>query len=119
MMPDAVAMSRSAELRLNTLIRRFDADGFMQAFDVIVFFTYTHRIAGSPATHIDPEDPAEYDFTFLRAEFDGGEPDDAPGPLTSSEVADLQRWFDEHYAEAWQAAEDAWQRDRWDGPSWA
>ena len=118
-MPDALAVTRSTELSLSTKLRRFNTDGMLEAYDVIVFFTYTHRSAGFSATRVDPEDPAEYEFEFLRADFDGGEPDDAPGPLTSSELVDLQYWFDSHYAEAWQVAEAAWQQDRRDDPSWA
>jgi len=82
--------------------------------DVVVYFTCHSYSAGTRHTHPgghwnrhigtwDPPDDPEAEFEFLRAEFDGGEPDDAPGAITPAETDTLRDWFDAHQDEALQA----------------
>lgn len=61
--------------------------------DVVV--TYEGRIVTpeQPPSWEDPGCAAEIDAEFISAEFDGGAPDEAPGPLTAGEVATLRARF--------------------------
>ena len=100
-------------LILCTLLTRTDADGDAFACDVVINFSVESVVRGCAARiYGDPADcwPAEadeYEFSFDGAEFDGGEPADAPGPMTAAETATLRAWFDAHHSEACDAAADA------------
>ena len=95
------------DLFLCTTLRR---GGY--AYDVVVYFTCHNyrpgcpaRIYGDPSVCY-PAEPDEAEFTFLRAEFDGPEPEDAPGPITPAETDTLRAWFEAHQAEAMAAYVD-------------
>ena len=100
------------DLFLCTTLRRNDLDGDPADIDVILYFQCTSYSAGTRRTHPgghwngdgwDPPDDPEFEAEFLRAEFDGPEPSDAPGPLTEAETAGLRDWFEAHQDEALQA----------------
>jgi hypothetical protein len=89
------------------LCTRLCRDGY--DYDVVVYFSCISyrpgcaaQVYGDPSVCY-PAEPAEAEFEFVRAEFDGGEPDDAPGPITEAETATLRVWFEAHEAEALRA----------------
>ncbi len=89
----------TGDLFLCTTLQRDGTD-----YDVVVYFKVTSYSPGQPAVMYQrngdpgwPADPEEWEFEYLRAEFDGGEPADAPGPITGIEEAALMDWFDENY----------------------
>ena len=67
--------------------------------DIVIYFSIESYSPGCPARiYGDPDDcypaeAAEYDFAIDLIEFDGGEVDDAPGPLTPAEIETLTAWF--------------------------
>jgi len=86
-------------------------------YDVVIYFRCTNYRPGTRHTHPgghwnrhigtwDPPDDPEAEFEFLRAEFDGGEPDDAPGAITPAETDTLRARFEAHEADALQAYMD-------------
>jgi hypothetical protein len=94
------------DLALYASLSRLDADGYVIACDVRVFFDIARRRPGYPATRHDPGEADEYQCVFTGAEFDP-QPDDAPGPLDTDELADLRAWFDRHHEQAALRAADA------------
>lgn len=96
----------STTLTLGTTITRIDADGDPVVCDVAVHFTAACTSPGYPATWTQPGEGPDYELTFERAEFDGGEPDDAPGPLNYAELATLKVWFVANFDRAYEAAND-------------
>jgi hypothetical protein len=81
------------------------------ACDVVVYFDVGSFSKGRPAdlwgAAPHPEEPSEMEFVFVSAEFDGGEVDDAPGPLTEAEIAGLKTWLEDGAGneKAYEAAE--------------
>lgn len=109
----------TGDLFLCTTITRTDRDSDPIELDVLIYFEVVSYSPGCPARirwdeNDHPAEPAEYEFEFLRAEFDGGECADAPGPLTAEEIAALKDWFTKHHQEACEAADE--QRADDDGP---
>jgi hypothetical protein len=92
-----------ANLFLCTTIVRTTPDGPVEC-DVIVYFDVMHYVRGHRATWTDPAQAPEFEFDFMLAEFDGGEPDEAPGPLTNTETCSLMVWFATQYAAAAECA---------------
>jgi hypothetical protein len=87
-----------------TTIDRLDIDAVLAGFDVVVYFTAKGTGRHPQVTWVEY---TEIETTFLRAEFDGGVPDDAPYPLTAAEIAHLQAWLEspDGYAAACEAVE--------------
>lgn len=104
------------ELYLTTTIVRQDNDGDPVECDAIVYFdavmTSPYRPEQGPsyASGGQPAEGPEYDLTFSEAALDG-EPSDAPGPLTVIETAQLRTWFDAHEREAFECANDNFDRE--------
>ena len=75
-------------------------DGEPEQFDVMITYDARCTSRGCAATYWQPAEADEWDVTFVSAEFDGGEPEDAPGPITEAELAELRQWFAAHEDEA-------------------
>lgn len=99
-----------SDLFLCTRLIRTDVDGDRVECDVVIYFEVESYSPGCPASLWGPAphpgDDPEYEFSFLSAEFDGGEPDDAPGPLTEPEIATLRAWFEANHDKACEVAAD-------------
>ena len=102
----------SKTLSLGTTITRTDSEGDAVECDAVITFTVESYTPGCPAVRYQPNgDPgwpaegAEYEFAFDGAELES-EPDEAPGPLTDAELLTLRAWFQNHHAEACEAAND-------------
>lgn len=103
---------KSRDLCISALITRTDADGDTEELDVLVYFKVESHTAGCPARirydeNDHPEEPEEWEFSFLRAEIDTPAPSDAP--LTDAEIAGLRVWFETEKAQdkaATEAGED-------------
>lgn len=97
-----------SDLFLCTLLTRVDADGDAGQYDVVIYFEVESYSPGRPASLWGPapypEEYPEWEFSFLCAEFDGGEPDDAPRPLTETEIATLKTWFEANHDRACEVA---------------
>ena len=96
-----------SHLFICTRMIRVDVDGDQVECDMIVYFEVDSFTPGCPATWEQPAEAPEYELSFLSAEFDGGEPDDAPGPLTEAEVAVLKVWFEANYDRACEFADES------------
>ena len=97
--PRKVQKIRRDSLSVGTTLTRINPEFGPIHCDIIIYFSIEHYIPGCPARlYGDPGDcypaePAEYDFRIDLIEFDGGEVDDAPGPLTPAEIETLTAWF--------------------------
>lgn len=98
-------MSAPAPYLVGTRLTRQTAEFGPVECDIAIYFDVASFTPGSPATWTDPAEPAEYEFEIVSVEFDSGEPDDAPGPLTAAEIAEMREWFDSHAEEAEDAAD--------------
>lgn len=76
-----------------TLTRKTEEFGDVET-DIVIEFRITHYIRGYPATWTDPAEGPEFEFEITDIYFDGGECDDAPGPVTDTERAALTAWFE-------------------------
>lgn len=85
-------MKRNDELYICTTLTRPDLYGGTGQFDVIVHFKLTHYVEGCPASYDDPGYGPEFEFEFLRAEFDGDH-SDSPDAMTATEIVTLITWF--------------------------
>ncbi len=86
-------MSPSPHPFVCTTLSRADAEGCTGDCDVVVHFSVASRVRGCPATRDDAGCADEFEFAMEGAEFDGGEPDDCPGPLTDDELRTLLAWL--------------------------
>lgn len=99
--------SAANDLFLGTTLTRQTAEHGPVECDVIVFFEVDSFTPGYPQTWMQPAEGPEYELAFTGAAFDPpGEPDDAPGPITTIEVAQLREWFETNHARAAEVAND-------------
>ena len=75
-----------------TITRQTEEWGAVKC-DVVIHFEVASFVAGYAASWDDPAAANEYEFRLTSAEFDGGEPDAAPGPITDAERATLAEWL--------------------------
>jgi len=105
------------DLYLCTTLVRQDNDGDPVEVDAIVYFEARMTSRGCRAqTYGDPSgcypaEPAEFEITFASADLDGI-PHGAPGPITAIETETLRTWFDAHENEAWECANDNYDREQ-------
>lgn len=100
-------MRKSSELFLCTTIARD-----REEYDVCVYYKVDSYSPGCAArirydANDHPAEAPEYEFSFVRAEFDGG-PD---APLTEPEIKSLEVWFEAHHAEACETASECADRE--------
>lgn len=103
---------RGKELSLSTTVKRPDVGGEITDWDVIVYFKVVSYSPGCPEVRYlrngdpgYPAEPAEYEFEFVGAEFDGA-PARELGLLTDVEIEGLKKWFEENHDRACEEADE-------------
>lgn len=91
-------------LTMETVIIRSEPDGRRYSYDVTIHFVVEDYTPGYAASRWEPGNGTEYDLSVVDMEMNGLEDEDQD--LTAAEREELKHWFDEHYIDASEIAEE-------------